>query len=94
MTLPLPRPLRALPIAAVLVLAGLVVGCETVAPDPVAPDSAAIGESAEVPHPLDDDEILVLNPPADYLRQHAKDRGKPGRDKYTGWGIVQTPPIC
>lgn len=74
MTLPLPRPLRALPIAAVLVLAVLVVGCETVAPDPVAPDSAATGESAEVPHPLDDDEILVLNPPADYLR-HLPDMG-------------------
>jgi subtilisin family serine protease len=29
-----------------------------------------------------------------YLKKHAQDRGKPGRDRYTGWGIVQLPPIC
>ncbi len=29
-----------------------------------------------------------------YFRKHARDRGKPGRDRYTGWGIVQLPPIC
>ena len=26
-----------------------------------------------------------------YFRKHARDRGKPGRDRYTGWGIVQLP---
>lgn len=29
-----------------------------------------------------------------YFRKHVKDRGKPGRDKYTGWGILQLPPLC
>jgi len=29
-----------------------------------------------------------------YLKKHARDRGKPGRDRYTGWGIVQLPPVC
>jgi hypothetical protein len=29
-----------------------------------------------------------------YFQKHARDRGNPGRDKYTGWGILQLPPIC
>ncbi|MFP6712328.1 MAG: S8 family serine peptidase [Rhodospirillales bacterium] len=29
-----------------------------------------------------------------YLRSHAKDRGKEGWDKYTGWGIVGIKPLC
>ncbi len=29
-----------------------------------------------------------------YLQKYALDRGKPGRDRYTGWGIVQPPPAC
>ncbi len=29
-----------------------------------------------------------------YFQKHALDRGKPGRDQYTGWGIVKLPPIC
>ena len=30
----------------------------------------------------------------DYFRKHTKDRGKPGRDRHTGWGILQLPPLC
>ena len=30
----------------------------------------------------------------DYFRKHTKDRGKPGRDRYTGWGILRLPPLC
>jgi subtilisin family serine protease len=29
-----------------------------------------------------------------YFRKHTKDRGEPGRDRYTGWGLVQLPPLC
>ncbi|MGB0552593.1 MAG: S8 family serine peptidase [Alphaproteobacteria bacterium] len=29
-----------------------------------------------------------------YLRKHTKDRGKPGRDRYTGWGLLELPPLC
>ncbi len=29
-----------------------------------------------------------------YFREHAKDLGKPGRDRYNGWGILELPPIC
>jgi subtilisin family serine protease len=29
-----------------------------------------------------------------YLREHAKDKSEKGRDKYTGWGLVQLPPPC
>ncbi len=29
-----------------------------------------------------------------YFRKHTKDRGEPGRDRYTGWGLVQLPPHC
>ena len=29
-----------------------------------------------------------------YLRSHTRDHGKPGRDKYTGWGVVQLPGAC
>ncbi len=29
-----------------------------------------------------------------YFRKHALDRGNPGRDRYTGWGVVKLPPIC
>jgi len=29
-----------------------------------------------------------------YFKKHAKDMASPGHDKYTGWGVVQVPPIC
>jgi len=29
-----------------------------------------------------------------YFKKHAKDTAEPGHDKYTGWGVVQVPPIC
>ena len=29
-----------------------------------------------------------------HLRKHTKDRGKPGRDRYTGWGLLELPPLC
>lgn len=29
-----------------------------------------------------------------YFRKYTKDRGEPGRDRYTGWGLVQLPPLC
>jgi len=29
-----------------------------------------------------------------YFRKHAKDRGKAGWDKYTGWGVAQMKPPC
>lgn len=30
----------------------------------------------------------------DYFRKHTKDRGEPGRDRFTGWGLLNLPPIC
>ena len=29
-----------------------------------------------------------------FFRKYAKDTAKPGRDKYTGWGVLQVPPMC
>ena len=29
-----------------------------------------------------------------HLRKHTKDRGKPGRDRYTGWGLLELRPLC
>ncbi len=30
----------------------------------------------------------------EFFKTHAEDKGKPGRDKYTGWGVVQLKPVC
>ena len=38
--------------------------------------------------------LQTANAVRDYFRKHAKDRGKPGSDRYTGWGILQLPPLC
>ncbi len=29
-----------------------------------------------------------------YFQKHVLDRGTPGRDRYTGWGVLKMPPIC
>ena len=29
-----------------------------------------------------------------HLRKHTKDRGKPGRDRYTGCGLLELRPPC
>ncbi len=50
----------------VFLLAALIAGCSLEAPEPAA--------KAEAPHPLDEDELLVFDPPEDYLR-HLPDLG-------------------
>ncbi|MEC9186212.1 MAG: hypothetical protein VX930_18240 [Pseudomonadota bacterium] len=38
--------------------------------------------------------LQTANAVRDYFRKHAKDRGKSGSERYTGWGILQLPPLC
>ena len=29
-----------------------------------------------------------------HLRKHTKGRGKPGRERYMRWGLLELPPLC